>query len=70
MYVLYYTSMLQCWQLVWILVRTNHPCLGVGCHTKGPLKRLSGIEIADMLDKLVLDLENPGYFIGYGKEHN
>jgi hypothetical protein len=24
--------MLQCWHLVWILVRTDHPCLGVGCH--------------------------------------
>jgi hypothetical protein len=33
MYVLYYASMLQCWHLVWILVRTDHPCLGVGRHT-------------------------------------
>jgi hypothetical protein len=33
MYVMYYASMLRCWQLVWILVRTNHPCLRVGCHT-------------------------------------
>jgi hypothetical protein len=33
MYVLYYVSMLQCWHLVWILVRTNHPCLGAGCHS-------------------------------------
>jgi hypothetical protein len=32
MYVLYYVSMLRCWHLVWILVRTDHPCLGVGCH--------------------------------------
>jgi hypothetical protein len=24
--------MLWCWHLVWILVRTDHPCLGVGCH--------------------------------------
>jgi hypothetical protein len=32
MYVLYYASMLRCGHLVWILVRTNHPCLGVGCH--------------------------------------
>jgi hypothetical protein len=30
--VLYYASMLQCCQLVWILVRTKYPCLGVGCH--------------------------------------
>jgi hypothetical protein len=32
MYVLYYASMLRCWHLVWIMFRTNHPCLGVGCH--------------------------------------
>jgi hypothetical protein len=32
MYVLYYVSMLRCWHLVWILVRTDHPCFGVGCH--------------------------------------
>jgi hypothetical protein len=28
----YYAPMLRCWQLVWILIRTDHPCLGVGCH--------------------------------------
>jgi hypothetical protein len=28
----YYASMLRCWHLVWILVRTDYPCLGVGCH--------------------------------------
>jgi hypothetical protein len=32
MYVVYYASMLRCWQLVWILVKTNHPCLRVGHH--------------------------------------
>jgi hypothetical protein len=32
MYVLYYASMLQYWHLISILVRTDHPCLGVGCH--------------------------------------
>jgi hypothetical protein len=32
MYVLYYASMLQCWHLIWILVRTDHPCLGVRYH--------------------------------------
>jgi hypothetical protein len=32
MYVLYYASMLRCWHLIWILVRTEHPCLGVVCH--------------------------------------
>jgi hypothetical protein len=31
----YYASMLRCWHLVWILVRTDHPCLGVGCHMVG-----------------------------------
>jgi hypothetical protein len=29
----YYASMLRCWHLVWILVGTGHPCLGVGCHS-------------------------------------
>jgi hypothetical protein len=29
----YYASMLRCWHLVWILVRTDHPCLSVGCHS-------------------------------------
>jgi hypothetical protein len=33
MYVLYYASILHCWHLVWILVRIDYPCLGVGCHT-------------------------------------
>jgi hypothetical protein len=28
----YYVSMLRCWHLIWILVRTDHPCIGVGCH--------------------------------------
>jgi hypothetical protein len=32
MYVLYYAAMFRCWHLIWILVRTNHRCLGVGCH--------------------------------------
>jgi hypothetical protein len=37
MYVMYYASMLRYWQLVWILFRTNHPCLRVGCHNRhGP----------------------------------
>jgi hypothetical protein len=35
MYVMYYTSMLRCWQLVRILVKTNHPCLRVGCWRTG-----------------------------------
>jgi hypothetical protein len=33
MYVMYYASMLRCWQLIWILVKTNHPCLRVGHHS-------------------------------------
>jgi hypothetical protein len=33
MYRMYYASMLQCWQLVRILVRTNHLFLMVGCHS-------------------------------------
>jgi hypothetical protein len=32
----YYALMLRCWHLVWILVRTDHPCLGVGCHNTPP----------------------------------
>jgi hypothetical protein len=38
MYVLYYASMLRCWHLFWILVRTNHPCLGMGCHNSSSSK--------------------------------
>jgi hypothetical protein len=30
---MYYVSMLQRWQLVMILVKTNHPCLNVGHHS-------------------------------------
>jgi hypothetical protein len=33
MHVMYYASMLWCWQLGRILVRTNHHRLRVGCHT-------------------------------------
>jgi hypothetical protein len=41
----YYASMLRCWHLIWILVRIDHPCLGVGCHIiyqrlKGHLREL------------------------------
>jgi hypothetical protein len=38
--------------------------------TKGPLKRLSGPQIVDMLDKLTPDPERPRYFEGYGETHN
>jgi hypothetical protein len=37
MYVMYYASMLLCWQLIRILVKTNHPRLRVGCHTSLPV---------------------------------
>jgi hypothetical protein len=32
MYVMYYASMPRCWQLIRILVRTNHPYLSVRRH--------------------------------------
>jgi hypothetical protein len=36
---------------------------------EGPPRRLSGPEIADMLDNLVLNKEGNG-FVGYGNDHN
>jgi hypothetical protein len=33
MYAMHYASILRYWQLVRILVRTNHPYLSVGRHT-------------------------------------
>jgi hypothetical protein len=36
---------------------------------EGPLRCLSGLEIADMLNNLVLK-ENGDEFVGYGNEHN
>jgi hypothetical protein len=38
--------------------------------TKGPLKRLSGAQIIDMLDKLTPDPKRPGYFEWYEETHN
>jgi hypothetical protein len=38
--------------------------------TKGPPKRLSGIQIIDVLDKLTSDPERLGYFKGYRETHN
>jgi hypothetical protein len=32
MYVMYYMPLLWWWQLVMILIKTNHPSLRVGCH--------------------------------------
>jgi hypothetical protein len=37
--------------------------------TKGPLKHLSKLEIAHMLDKLVLNKDGVG-FVGYEAVHN
>jgi hypothetical protein len=34
MYVMCYASMLRCYQLIRLLVRTNHPCLRVGHHSE------------------------------------
>jgi hypothetical protein len=41
----YYTSMLRCWHLVWILVKTDHPCLGVGYHIHGLNKKFDHMKI-------------------------
>jgi hypothetical protein len=30
---MYYASLFRWWHPIMILVRTDHPCLGVGCHT-------------------------------------
>jgi hypothetical protein len=38
MYVMYYASMIQCWQLVMIIIRTNHPYLRVGRHISSQVK--------------------------------
>jgi hypothetical protein len=35
----YYASMLQYWHIIWILIRTDHPYLGVGCHSPPPILR-------------------------------
>jgi hypothetical protein len=40
----YYASMLRCWHLAWILVRTDHPCLGVGCHSRSVLRPSCGCD--------------------------
>jgi hypothetical protein len=37
--------------------------------TKGSQKRLNGLEIVDMLDKMVLN-KNGDWFVGYGVVHN
>jgi hypothetical protein len=52
----YYASMLRCSHLIWILVRTDHPCLGVGCHRSpssgrvtAPTVLISGVHIGAMV---------------------
>jgi hypothetical protein len=40
---MYYVSMFRCWHLVWILVRTYHPCLGVGCHNRLPTTTIQAV---------------------------
>jgi hypothetical protein len=37
----YYASMLRYWHLIWILIRTDHPCLGVRCHNTSYFLRAS-----------------------------
>jgi hypothetical protein len=41
----YCASMLRCWHHVWILVRTDHPYLGVGCHNPSPLTEISSRDL-------------------------
>jgi hypothetical protein len=55
MYVLYYTLMLRCWNLVWILVRTNHPCLGVGHHNL--ISTIPKVDIPTVLGSAVVCFE-------------
>jgi hypothetical protein len=52
MYVMYYVSMLRCSQLVWILVRTNHPCLRVGCHSLCLHQLHPAIEMIEVTDRV------------------
>jgi hypothetical protein len=49
MYAMYYASMLRCWQLVRILVRTNHPYLWVECHNKLPQTSLALVSTQALL---------------------
>jgi hypothetical protein len=64
MYVIYYVPMLQCWQLVRILVKTNHPCLMVGCHKSLPL--LSNGFVCELLK--ARDLISEGIGLAQWKE--
>jgi hypothetical protein len=63
MYVLCYVSMLRCCLLVWILVRTDHPCLGVGCHKGDPLSPLLFLVVVDVLQQLIKHFSNEGHLL-------
>jgi hypothetical protein len=54
---MYYTSMLRYWHLVWILVKTDHPCLVVECHNSPPPKTITGEEEACYVTLLTADLD-------------
>jgi hypothetical protein len=53
MYALYYASILRCWHLVWILVRTDRPYLGVGCHNFHPMNHRPEVEGMDTVDTCI-----------------
>jgi hypothetical protein len=55
----YYVSMLRCWHLVRILVRTDHPCLGVGCHTE----RLAIVQLGRCAESAHWPVESFSYFL-------
>jgi hypothetical protein len=63
----YYASMLRCWHHVWILVRANHPCLGVGCHTFPKVWGCEAYVKHLMSDKLTLKSDK-SFFVGYPRE--
>jgi hypothetical protein len=60
MYVLYYASMLQCWHLVCILVTTDHPCLGVGCHSVSPYRTIGTASSKPCLEATRPEFTSPG----------
>jgi hypothetical protein len=59
MYVLYYASMFWYWHLVWILVSTNHPCLGVRCHIRYITVSQSRSSISLGVREMVTSLNKP-----------
>jgi hypothetical protein len=66
----YYASMLRCWHLIWILVRTEHPCLGVGCHNdEGVLwyeGRICVPNVKELRDKILREAQESAYSIHPG----